>query len=77
MNIDMQQTAIRLGDYLEQSGWSIWGASEETVSVCLCGNTVDTNFCPTCGRKNEQLGADITKLLEAALKFALSPGCKN
>ena len=76
MKID-QETAIRLGEYLEQAGWSVWAGSDELVSTCLCGNMVDTNFCPTCGRKNEKLGADVIRLLEAALTYALSTYCQN
>jgi hypothetical protein len=67
----MRSRAQKLGDYLEDAcGWNVWDI-KATVANCVCGEAVDTNFCPNCGRKNDKVEIDTLKQLEAAIAYAL------
>lgn len=63
------EKARKVGEYLEKAcGWQVFG--NEVAVKCVCGESVCTNYCPKCGRKNEAVGKDAVEQIAAAIRFA-------
>lgn len=63
------EKARKVGEYLEKAcGWQVF--ANEVTMKCICGESVYTNYCPKCGRKNDSVGKDAVEQIASAIRYS-------